>query len=413
LTEDRGAFKTIPAALHRVPAFVIARITVAGKHQDSGKGLRGLANIRGLPLFANGAKRLAVLSGEPDSSRADLPMCREGGPFCNRRVPDSSRPLQHRCKGGVRFAMLPGFRFLFSAIVLSLSILVFGLGAAALLRAAHEEFASNPTWRAPAETVFAQQNQAAKPVLATLVIEPASDPRLSTAEAPAAIDAGLTAEPERVSTLALGQSAPYEIAKAQAVEPDNPVADKPIMESPAQTEPAPVQANLSAAAPLPATDTQTAAVEQTSSPAELSPTPSKSVPADLNEQTTSPAAPEIEKIASLGGPSVEIEKAPSPKLPAAAPDQSAIKKRLMEERAREKHRAAVRRARLAQQAAQQILHFQQQPQLQQQQQQQQMLQQQLLQQQQQQLQQQQLQQQTRLQQQPASPFAATSATRSR
>ena len=41
--------------------------------------------------------------------------------------------------------MLPGFRFLFAAIVLSMSMMVFGLGAAALLRAAHEEFASNPS----------------------------------------------------------------------------------------------------------------------------------------------------------------------------------------------------------------------------------------------------------------------------
>ena len=48
--------------------------------------------------------------------------------------------------------MLPGFRFLFAAIVLSMSILVFGLGAAALLRAAHEEFASTPAWRAAAGT---------------------------------------------------------------------------------------------------------------------------------------------------------------------------------------------------------------------------------------------------------------------
>jgi len=31
--------------------------------------------------------------------------------------------------------MLPGFRFLFAAIVLSISMLIFGLGAAALLRA--------------------------------------------------------------------------------------------------------------------------------------------------------------------------------------------------------------------------------------------------------------------------------------
>ena len=44
--------------------------------------------------------------------------------------------------------MLPGFRFLFAAIVLSMSVLIFGLGAAALLRAAHEEFASIPSRRA-------------------------------------------------------------------------------------------------------------------------------------------------------------------------------------------------------------------------------------------------------------------------
>ena len=69
--------------------------------------------------------------------------------------------------------MLPGFRFLFAAILLSMSILIFGLGAAALLRAAHEEFASNPTWRAPPETVFAHESEPAKPVLATLVVEPA------------------------------------------------------------------------------------------------------------------------------------------------------------------------------------------------------------------------------------------------
>src|SRR4030095_5158531 len=53
-------------------------------------------------------------------------------------------------------SMLPGFRFLFTAIVLSMSGLVFGLGAAALLRAAHEEFASLPARRAPPAPVFAR-----------------------------------------------------------------------------------------------------------------------------------------------------------------------------------------------------------------------------------------------------------------
>jgi hypothetical protein len=56
--------------------------------------------------------------------------------------------------------MLPGIRFIFVTIILSVSVLIFGLGAAALLRAAHEEFANLPSWRvaqpqfppAPAET---------------------------------------------------------------------------------------------------------------------------------------------------------------------------------------------------------------------------------------------------------------------
>ncbi len=75
--------------------------------------------------------------------------------------------------------MLPGFRFLFGAIVLCFSILIFGLGAAALLRAAHEEFASRPSWHGTASTMFAQQgdpsmqqNEAPRPVLALLEIEP-------------------------------------------------------------------------------------------------------------------------------------------------------------------------------------------------------------------------------------------------
>ena len=71
--------------------------------------------------------------------------------------------------------MLPGFRFLFAAIVLSMSILVFGLGAAALLRAAHEEFASNPSWHAAPRADVSRQARPeadARPVLAMLRVEP-------------------------------------------------------------------------------------------------------------------------------------------------------------------------------------------------------------------------------------------------
>ena len=81
--------------------------------------------------------------------------------------------------------MLPGFRFLFAAIVLSMSVLVFGLGAATLFRAAHQEFASTPSWRAAPETMFAQQPEVG-PTLAMLRVDapPATEQKAATDAAP-------------------------------------------------------------------------------------------------------------------------------------------------------------------------------------------------------------------------------------
>ena len=114
--------------------------------------------------------------------------------------------------------MLPGFRFLFAAIVLSMSILVFGLGAAALLRAAHEEFASNPSWRAAPETMFAQPAEATRPVLAMLrvdtagALEKAPDDAAGRCTDQAAITS-LPAEPEPIAALKPEESPPPETAK--------------------------------------------------------------------------------------------------------------------------------------------------------------------------------------------------------
>jgi hypothetical protein len=72
-------------------------------------------------------------------------------------------------------SMLPGFRFLIAAIVFSCSVIVFGLGAAALFRAAHEQFASSSSWRGAPEadfTAFLPQAEAPRPVIAMLRIEP-------------------------------------------------------------------------------------------------------------------------------------------------------------------------------------------------------------------------------------------------
>src|ERR1700709_1710440 len=107
-------------------------------------------------------------------------------------------------------SMLPGFRFLFSAIVLSMSILIFGLGAAALLRAAHEEFASNPSWRSAPATMFAQPSEASGPVLALLRVEPPSAEQPAPDKAAAAI----TADPEPMA--ATQEAAPADSGAAEA-----------------------------------------------------------------------------------------------------------------------------------------------------------------------------------------------------
>ncbi|MGA7998535.1 MAG: hypothetical protein WCA28_27050 [Bradyrhizobium sp.] len=92
--------------------------------------------------------------------------------------------------------MLPGFRFLFAATFFTLSILVFGLGAAALLRAAHEQFATNPSWHAAPEATFVQQVEPAKPLLAMLRVgTPAAD-QMASGDTPGATVPAIAAPAE-------------------------------------------------------------------------------------------------------------------------------------------------------------------------------------------------------------------------
>jgi hypothetical protein len=67
--------------------------------------------------------------------------------------------------------MLPGFRFLFATIVLSVSVLVFGLGAAALLRAAHDNFANLPSAKAMQEAAVAHDQETRRATLALMRVE--------------------------------------------------------------------------------------------------------------------------------------------------------------------------------------------------------------------------------------------------
>ena len=238
--------------------------------------------------------------------------------------------------------MLPGFRFLFAAIMLSTSILVFGLGAAALLRAAHEEFVSNPSWHAAPETMFAQQAEAARPELAMLRVEPppaeqkaSDDVPIAAAPAERAAVTSAPAEPEQTAAHEPEKSAP-----SQTTKPEIPVTENP----------APSVAAPAAADPPAATgEIKIAATEQVSPPA-------SEVAPPASEQISAPASPQADiastKIATLGGPSVTIETPPPAKAASAKPDDGAIKKRLQARRAAQRRRIA-QRARAAQQAAQQ------------------------------------------------------------
>jgi hypothetical protein len=222
--------------------------------------------------------------------------------------------------------MLPGFRFLLTAIMLSLSILVFGLGAAALLRAAHEEFASNPSWHAAPETSFAQQGEttreAAGPVLALLRVDtPAVEtPKIETpsADVPAA-----SAGPPEQAAISSAPAEPQKVAALTPEESSPPEAAKPAIpapESPAQSEAAPARAD----APVIVDQTKIATAAETLPPAhQAAPAAPALAPAAeaapaAAEQRSAAALPDpgvaATKIATLGGPPVTIEPQPPGKV---------------------------------------------------------------------------------------------------
>jgi hypothetical protein len=246
--------------------------------------------------------------------------------------------------------MLPGFRFLFTAIVLSMSILVFGLGAAALLRAAHEEFANLPSRRATPEPMFARLNDGPPPTLAMLRVDP------PVAEKPAEnVPAAAVPEPATDVPALAGQTPdarpdePEKLAALKPAEPIQPEAAKPedpAQEASAETSAAPAPAAAGTEAPVANAEVKVAAMAATPEPAAAtppatSPEPAADIPSfEGNIATT--------LIATLGGPAVLIDEKTS--TTEAKPDRSAVKKRATE-RARERRRiAAARRARLAREA---------------------------------------------------------------
>jgi hypothetical protein len=124
--------------------------------------------------------------------------------------------------------MLPGLRFLFAATLITTSLMVFGMGAIALMRASHQQFASMPP-RPPSEPVFAEAPQTV-PSLSMLRAEP------SPATQPAAPQAERSASLTNAERAADPPPAPPVIAEPKPAEPSadtrsesKPPADPPPM----------------------------------------------------------------------------------------------------------------------------------------------------------------------------------------
>lgn len=284
----------------------------------------------------------------PESSliRCALAAARVAKPvkLCGHRVPQGSKGLPSSAAKAEIASMLPGFRFLLAAIVLSISVLVFGLGAAALLRAAHEEFASTPAWRVAPEPKFARQNEAPAeepmPVLATLRVEPEPAPQTAPDGIPAA---AAPAEPPAIAPI---PDQPEKIVALEPLEKTPPEAAKPEIPAPeisAKSEAPPADTP----APAPAEETRIATTEQALPPANEAAAPAPEAAIVPPAADTDIIAP---RIATLGGPPVAIET-PPPAKAIAKPDQSVAKKRLQARRAAERRRIALRARQAAQQQA--------------------------------------------------------------
>jgi hypothetical protein len=243
--------------------------------------------------------------------------------------------------------MLPGFRFLFTAIVLSMSVLVFGLGAAALLRAAHEEFANLPSRRVSPEPVFARHYNDPPPTLALLRVEPPVAEKADENVPPAAVPETATDVPAPAGqTPDTRPAEPEKLAALTSVEPIHAYAAKPeepAKEPSAETPAAPAPAAAPIETPVANAEVKIAAIAATPEPAAA--TPPATSPESAADIPPFEGSIATTLIATLGGPAVLIDEKTSTR--EARPDRSAVKKRVAE-RARERRRiAAARRARLA------------------------------------------------------------------
>jgi hypothetical protein len=201
--------------------------------------------------------------------------------------------------------MLPGFRFLFATVVLSVSVLVFGLGAAALLRAAHEEFVSLPSWRLSQQPLLAPQFEMSAPTLAMLRMDAPAPKSLVESTRPQAI---------RPEALRFEAMRPEPGTPRQATTPSAPpvdVAARNDGDAAGQADPSPgapvaeniARLNAPASADAPAADTPAEEARSETIAAESN--SSEASPAETSAETNSAATqsadlrlPELKQVAA-------------------------------------------------------------------------------------------------------------------
>lgn len=249
-----------------------------------------------------------------------------------RRVPVQSLHKADRPQAGHEI-MLPGFRFLFATVVLAGAVLIFGLGAAALLRVAHEEFASLPSWHAAPPPLPARI--AEPPTLALIRVEMPKDAPDTTAIAKDATPVILydeqSAGPENTAVAPEVTAKPDEIA-------DPPAASNTSVETPAPS--------IVEASPQPVAPEATAPVEGPSQTATVAPAPQVAAPEATSAPSVDTANPQ--PVADPQSATVASLPAPAKATAAAQPGKPAVTKaRQAAAKAAARRRLGIARARAA------------------------------------------------------------------
>jgi hypothetical protein len=175
--------------------------------------------------------------------------------------------------------MLPGLRILFAITLLSVSVVIFGLGAAAFLRSAHEDVANAP-WR-PIETPATARVDLAPTTLAMLRVEPEA----TIADVVPKAEAAASAPPV--------ETKPAEIAE--------PVTSSPHTSNP-QQQPAAEQAPVLAAKPP----------EAPSAPVQADPPPAPSAATEPARDVTPPVEVKAAEAQAVETKTVETKALDAP-----------------------------------------------------------------------------------------------------